>query len=121
MFVATSCNYFLMTNYQFVNAQNLYPQDLYLATPSFPIPTRKLGLVTLAKIPICATSAVLICFEESCSCITFLTRKGSRLAPRPFENGNKASRVLVKTLNFRNLEHAFTLARLLLLPHRILL
>ena len=44
---------------------------------------------------------------------TFLTREGSRLIPRPVENGNEASRLFIN-LTFRNLECInFMLARLL--------
>ena len=56
--------------------------------------------------------------EESCLSITnyykFLTREGGRLIPRSFENGNEASILFP-------ISSAVTLARLLLLPHKICL
>ena len=91
--------------------------SLWTNLASSPGPAQKLG-VTLAKIPVCAVSAVFvwsrgIMFVHR-QLTTFLTREGSRLVLRPLKNGNEASRLFV------NLEFSvFMLARLLLLPHRI--
>ena len=60
----------------------------------------------LAKIPVCAVSAVFVWSRGimfvHCQLTTFLTREGSRLVPRPLKNGNKASRLLVN-LEFQKL------------------
>ena len=53
------------------------------------------GLVTLAKVPVCAVSDLFVRSRGIKSVHTaFLTHEDSRLVSRPFKNGNKASRLL---------------------------
>ena len=64
------------------------------------------GLVTLAKISVCAVLAVFVWSSGitfiHCQLTTFLTRESSRLVPRPPKNGNEASRLFVN-LKFQKL------------------
>ena len=64
------------------------------------------GLVTLAKILVCAVSAVFV-WSRGITFVPlpitkFLTCESSRLIPRPFENGSEAS-ILFINLQFQKL------------------
>ena len=82
----------------------IQPYTSYLCCSLSPGPAQKReGLVTLAKILVCAVSVWSrgITFVH-CQLTTFLTHEGSRLIPRPLKNGNEASRLFVN-LDFQEL------------------